>query len=152
MPSHSELNPLNQKRLSKIHHTAVNVFCCISKTPAPVTNPPVTPKALVAGQKRVHPAHIPSHFPEFPDPHTYIKTPVSHCFFRPPLVSIKKGRIKVMMLCFLKWSGLVHDYLVTTLLWENAFPVCSGTGNMLLCQYQGSHSPHCKSWTLKKHI
>ena len=44
---------------------------------APVTNPPMTPKALTAGQKRMHPAYIPSHFPEFPDPHTYIKTPVS---------------------------------------------------------------------------
>ncbi|KAM3617689.1 uncharacterized protein V6R79_009688 [Siganus canaliculatus] len=44
-------------------------------TAPPVTNPPVTPKALSAGQKRTHPAHIPSHFPEFPDPHTYIKTP-----------------------------------------------------------------------------
>lgn len=43
---------------------------------APVTNPPVIPKALTAGQKRTHPAHIPSHFPDFPDPHTYIKTPV----------------------------------------------------------------------------
>lgn len=50
-------------------------------TAPPVTNPPVTPKALVAGQKRVHPAHIPSHFPEFPDPHTYIKTPT----FREPV-------------------------------------------------------------------
>ncbi|KAJ0036344.1 hypothetical protein NQD34_005021 [Periophthalmus magnuspinnatus] len=45
-------------------------------TAPPVTNPPVTPKALTAGQKRTHPAHIPSHFPDFPDPHTYIKTPV----------------------------------------------------------------------------
>lgn len=45
--------------------------------PAPVTNQPVTPKALTAGQNRPHPPHIPSHFPEFPDPHTYIKTPVS---------------------------------------------------------------------------
>uniref|UniRef100_A0A3Q3L3E2 Transcription initiation factor TFIID subunit 8 n=1 Tax=Mastacembelus armatus TaxID=205130 RepID=A0A3Q3L3E2_9TELE len=44
-------------------------------TAPPVTNPPVTPKALSAGQKRTHPSHIPSHFPEFPDPHTYIKTP-----------------------------------------------------------------------------
>lgn len=44
---------------------------------APVTNQPVTPKALTAGQNRPHPPHIPSHFPEFPDPHTYIKTPVS---------------------------------------------------------------------------
>uniref|UniRef100_A0A665TX92 Transcription initiation factor TFIID subunit 8 n=1 Tax=Echeneis naucrates TaxID=173247 RepID=A0A665TX92_ECHNA len=45
-------------------------------TAPPVTNSPVTPKALSAGQKRTHPAHIPSHFPEFPDPHTYIKTPI----------------------------------------------------------------------------
>lgn len=43
---------------------------------APVTNPPIAPKALTAGQKRLHPSHIPSHLPEFPDPHTYIKTPV----------------------------------------------------------------------------
>nr|XP_011752979.1 transcription initiation factor TFIID subunit 8 [Macaca nemestrina] len=46
-------------------------------TAPPVTNQPVTPKALTAGQNRPHPPHIPSHFPEFPDPHTYIKTPVS---------------------------------------------------------------------------
>ncbi|KAF6365454.1 TATA-box binding protein associated factor 8 [Rhinolophus ferrumequinum] len=44
-------------------------------TAPPVTNQPVTPKALIAGQNRPHPPHIPSHFPEFPDPHTYIKTP-----------------------------------------------------------------------------
>ncbi|XP_010615913.1 transcription initiation factor TFIID subunit 8 [Fukomys damarensis] len=44
-------------------------------TAPPVTNQPVTPKALTAGQNRPHPQHIPSHFPEFPDPHTYIKTP-----------------------------------------------------------------------------
>ncbi|XP_040585259.1 transcription initiation factor TFIID subunit 8 isoform X2 [Mesocricetus auratus] len=44
-------------------------------TAPPVTNQPVTPKALTAGQNRPHPPHIPSHFPEFPDPHTYIKTP-----------------------------------------------------------------------------
>ncbi|KAF4078685.1 hypothetical protein AMELA_G00201850 [Ameiurus melas] len=48
---------------------------------APVTNSPVIPKALIAGQKRTHPAYIPSHFPEFPDPHTYIKTPT----FREPV-------------------------------------------------------------------
>ncbi|XP_077190693.1 transcription initiation factor TFIID subunit 8 isoform X1 [Paroedura picta] len=44
-------------------------------TAPPVTNQPVTPKALTAGQNKPHPSHIPSHFPEFPDPHTYIKTP-----------------------------------------------------------------------------
>ncbi|CAJ1084456.1 transcription initiation factor TFIID subunit 8 [Xyrichtys novacula] len=44
-------------------------------TAPPVTNPPVIPKALSAGQKRPHPSYIPGHFPEFPDPHSYIKTP-----------------------------------------------------------------------------
>ncbi|XP_077337635.1 transcription initiation factor TFIID subunit 8 [Lithobates pipiens] len=44
-------------------------------TAPPVTNHPVAPKALSAGQNRPHPAHIPGHLPEFPDPHTYIKTP-----------------------------------------------------------------------------
>lgn len=52
----------------------VTSYNCVA---APVTNQPVTPKALTAGQNRPHPPHIPSHFPEFPDPHTYIKTPVS---------------------------------------------------------------------------
>ncbi|CAG03850.1 unnamed protein product, partial [Tetraodon nigroviridis] len=50
-------------------------------TAPPVTNLPVTPKALTAGHKRSHPSYIPSHFPEFPDPHTYIKTPT----FREPV-------------------------------------------------------------------
>ncbi|XP_062871361.1 transcription initiation factor TFIID subunit 8 [Trichomycterus rosablanca] len=50
-------------------------------TAPPVTNPPVIPKSLMAGQKRTHPAYIPSHFPDFPDPHTYIKTPT----FREPV-------------------------------------------------------------------
>lgn len=54
---------------------------CVFWISAPVTNPPVTPKALAAGQKRTHPTYIPSHFPEFPDPHTYIKTPVSLSVF-----------------------------------------------------------------------
>ncbi|XP_036032588.1 LOW QUALITY PROTEIN: transcription initiation factor TFIID subunit 8-like [Onychomys torridus] len=40
-----------------------------------VTNQPVTPKALSAGDNRPHPPHIHNHFQEFPDPHTYIKTP-----------------------------------------------------------------------------
>ncbi|XP_072212015.1 transcription initiation factor TFIID subunit 8 [Excalfactoria chinensis] len=44
-------------------------------TAPPVTNQPVTPKALTAGQNKPHPSHIPGYFPEFPDPHTYIKTP-----------------------------------------------------------------------------
>uniref|UniRef100_A0A8C5NZ93 Transcription initiation factor TFIID subunit 8 n=1 Tax=Jaculus jaculus TaxID=51337 RepID=A0A8C5NZ93_JACJA len=66
------------------HHTCFNVdtlpaYAKRSQrmviTAPPVTNQPVTPKALTAGQNRPHPPHIPSHFPEFPDPHTYIKTP-----------------------------------------------------------------------------
>ncbi|XP_035417219.1 transcription initiation factor TFIID subunit 8 isoform X1 [Cygnus atratus] len=48
---------------------------CNNHVIAPVTNQPVTPKALTAGQNKPHPSHIPGHFPEFPDPHTYIKTP-----------------------------------------------------------------------------
>ncbi|XP_026864260.1 transcription initiation factor TFIID subunit 8 [Electrophorus electricus] len=59
-------------------------------TAPPVTNAPVTPKALVAGQKRTHPAYIPSHFPEFPDPHTYIKTPT----FREPVSDYQVVREK----------------------------------------------------------
>ncbi|KAF1390018.1 hypothetical protein PFLUV_G00053700 [Perca fluviatilis] len=59
-------------------------------TAPPVTNAPVTPKALSAGQKRIHPAYIPSHFPEFPDPHTYIKTPT----FREPVSDYQVVREK----------------------------------------------------------
>ncbi|XP_062314791.1 transcription initiation factor TFIID subunit 8 isoform X2 [Osmerus eperlanus] len=59
-------------------------------TAPPVTNPPVVPKALIAGQKRTHPSHIPSHFPEFPDPHTYIKTPT----FREPVSDYQVVREK----------------------------------------------------------
>ncbi|XP_055747628.1 transcription initiation factor TFIID subunit 8-like isoform X2 [Salvelinus fontinalis] len=47
-------------------------------------------KALIAGQKRTHPSHIPSHFPEFPDPHTYIKTPT----FREPVSDYQVVREK----------------------------------------------------------
>ena len=53
-----------------------------------MTNPPVVPKALIAGQKRTHPSHIPSHFPEFPDPHTYIKTPVRQPLFQTEEMSL----------------------------------------------------------------
>ncbi|KAM6924502.1 transcription initiation factor TFIID subunit 8 [Xenentodon cancila] len=59
-------------------------------TAPPVTNAPVTPKSLSAGQKRTHPPHIPSHFPEFPDPHTYIKTPT----FREPVSEYQVVREK----------------------------------------------------------
>lgn len=59
-------------------------------TAPPVTNAPVVPKALMAGHKRTHPSHIPSHFPEFPDPHTYIKTPT----FREPVSDYQVVREK----------------------------------------------------------
>ncbi|XP_051914138.1 transcription initiation factor TFIID subunit 8 [Hippocampus zosterae] len=59
-------------------------------TAPPVTNHPMTPKALSAGQKRTHPPHIPSHYPEFPDPHTYIKTPT----FREPVSDYQVVREK----------------------------------------------------------
>ncbi|KAA0707261.1 Transcription initiation factor TFIID subunit 8 [Triplophysa tibetana] len=59
-------------------------------TAPPVTNASVVPKALMTGQKRTHPPHIPSHFPEFPDPHTYIKTPT----FREPVSDYQVVREK----------------------------------------------------------
>uniref|UniRef100_A0A9J8B7H1 Transcription initiation factor TFIID subunit 8 n=1 Tax=Cyprinus carpio carpio TaxID=630221 RepID=A0A9J8B7H1_CYPCA len=59
-------------------------------TAPPVTNAPVVPKALMAGQKRTHPSYIPGHFPEFPDPHTYIKTPT----FREPVSDYQVVREK----------------------------------------------------------
>ena len=39
---------------------------------------------LQAGVKQTHPSYIPTHLPSFPDPHAYIRTPVSlthtfHC-------------------------------------------------------------------------
>ncbi|NP_956580.1 transcription initiation factor TFIID subunit 8 [Danio rerio] len=59
-------------------------------TAPPITNAPVVPKSLTAGQKRTHPAHIPSHFPDFPDPHTYIRTPT----FREPVSDYQVVREK----------------------------------------------------------
>lgn len=32
---------------------------------------------LQAGTKQIHPGHVPDHLPAFPDPHAYIRTPVS---------------------------------------------------------------------------
>uniref|UniRef100_A0ABM5G732 Transcription initiation factor TFIID subunit 8 n=1 Tax=Pogona vitticeps TaxID=103695 RepID=A0ABM5G732_9SAUR len=59
-------------------------------TAPPVTNQPVTPRALTAGQNKPHPSHIPGHFPEFPDPHTYIKTPT----YREPVLDYQILREK----------------------------------------------------------
>lgn len=33
---------------------------------------------LQAGDKHPHPPHIPNYLPAFPDPHAYIRTPVSN--------------------------------------------------------------------------
>lgn len=57
-------------------------------TAPPVTNAPATPRSLSAGTKRTHPTHIPGHFPEFPPPHTYIRTPT----FREPLADYQLVR------------------------------------------------------------
>lgn len=51
-----------------------------SKTIIPTPVPSVQPKQLSilqAGVKQSHPSHIPAHLPAFPDPHAYIRTPVS---------------------------------------------------------------------------
>ncbi|ESO95469.1 hypothetical protein LOTGIDRAFT_206383 [Lottia gigantea] len=41
--------------------------------PTQVTAAPIH-KTLQAGEKKTHPTHIPEHLPQFPDPHTYIRT------------------------------------------------------------------------------
>ena len=42
------------------------------------------PKSLAVGTKAQRPANVPSHLPAFPDPHTYIRTPVSSRVFKLP--------------------------------------------------------------------
>jgi len=34
------------------------------------------PRCLQVGVKVQHPSYVPAHLPAFPDPHTYIRTPV----------------------------------------------------------------------------
>ncbi|XP_052799602.1 transcription initiation factor TFIID subunit 8-like [Mya arenaria] len=36
--------------------------------------PPAVQRVLAAGDKQDHPGYIPDHLPQFPDPHTYIRT------------------------------------------------------------------------------
>jgi len=55
-----------------------------SRRPARKVLPPLTPLAqprpaslLQAGDRQPLPSHIPSNFPPLPDPHAYIRTPVS---------------------------------------------------------------------------
>jgi transcription initiation factor TFIID subunit 8 len=50
------------------------------RTVLPALVPSTQPKQLSilqAGIKQSHPSHIPIHLPQFPDPHAYIRTPVS---------------------------------------------------------------------------
>jgi hypothetical protein len=49
-------------------------LCILSALKSRVTP---TPKALEAGHKQPRPSYIPPHLPAFPDPHSYVKTPVS---------------------------------------------------------------------------
>lgn len=37
---------------------------------------------LPAGTKQPLPSHIPTHLPQFPDPHAYVRTPVSIIYFK----------------------------------------------------------------------
>lgn len=46
-------------------------------TPLSQSGQPKQLQILQAGQKQPHPSHIPNHLPPFPDPHAYIRTPVS---------------------------------------------------------------------------
>lgn len=46
-------------------------------TPLQQIQPHKTYNMLKAGTKQNHPSHVPSHLPSFPDPHAYIRTPVS---------------------------------------------------------------------------
>ena len=39
-------------------------------------------RVLSAGEKKNHPTHIPDHLPQFPDPHTYIRTEVLYHIVR----------------------------------------------------------------------
>lgn len=49
-----------------------------SVLPAPIpSSQPRQPNTLPAGIKKDHPLHIPTNLPLFPDPHAYIRTPVS---------------------------------------------------------------------------
>ena len=45
--------------------------------------PSPQPRSLAVGTKAQRPPNVPSHLPAFPDPHTYVKTPVSeHALFK----------------------------------------------------------------------
>ena len=49
-------------------------------------------KSLAVGTKAQRPANVPSHLPAFPDPHTYIRTPVSSMavnLYCPPRVCVR---------------------------------------------------------------
>lgn len=63
----------------------INGLDTYAKRPLRTVFPPVAPSTqpkplsiLQAGVKQPHPSHIPPYLPDFPDPHAYIRTPVSH--------------------------------------------------------------------------
>lgn len=62
----------------------------ILQNPSP-QQPQKQTNLLQAGSKYPHPAHVPSYLPPFPDPHAYIRTPVSDS--SRPLSKHSKGAV-----------------------------------------------------------
>lgn len=50
---------------------------------------------LQAGTKQSHPPHIPHFLPQLPDPHAYIRTPVSDSAIRDQFISISSTLIHI---------------------------------------------------------
>ena len=69
--------------------------------------PSTQPKNLAVGTKAQRPSNVPSHLPAFPDPHTYIKTPVSNVmsYNQPGLPNLSCADLKT-------WEGLVWGLCV----------------------------------------
>jgi hypothetical protein len=74
----------------------------------PALVPSTQPKQLSilqAGLKQSHPQHIPVHLPQFPDPHAYIRTPVSIIEF----LVIKMNSLGLALLCFFVYYKDITD-------------------------------------------
>lgn len=80
---------------------------------------------LQAGQKQPHPSHIPSHLPELPDPHAYIRTPT----YKQPITEYEairekaanqKRDIEKALTKFLAKTGDTHSLFETE---DNLFPL-----------------------------
>uniref|UniRef100_A0A336KVU8 Transcription initiation factor TFIID subunit 8 n=1 Tax=Culicoides sonorensis TaxID=179676 RepID=A0A336KVU8_CULSO len=80
---------------------------------------------LQAGQKHPHPSHIPSHLPELPDPHAYIRTPT----YKQPITEYEairekaanqKRDIEKALTKFLAKTGDTHSLFETE---DNLFPL-----------------------------